>query len=144
MNKVVSFLALYISLFVVEIFIVFTALVIFALFQYGFDLFFIKGAWRDTGLWNFWRVLFFGLPFLVLYFLLFKYVANIKLYKLLLFSLFNLTVYVLLSVLSKVIWGKNVPLPPEGIMFWVTCMAIFLSPLILGQIPYFKKLMESL
>jgi hypothetical protein len=137
-------LALYISLFVVEIFIVFTALVIVALFQYGFDLFFIKGAWRDTGLWNFWRVLFFGFPFLVLYFLLFKYVANINLYKPLLFSLFILTVYVLLSVLSKVIWSKNVPLPPEGIMFWVTCIAIFLSPLILGQIPYFKKPMESL
>lgn len=144
MNKVVSFLALYISLFVVEIFIVFTALIIVALFQYGFDLFFIKGAWRDTGLWSFWRVLFFGLPFLILYFLLFKYVENIKLYKPLLFSLFNLLVYVSLSILSRVIWGKNVPLPPEGIMFWITCIAIFLSPLILGQLPYFKKLTESL
>jgi hypothetical protein len=76
--------------------------------------------------------------------LLFKYVGNIKLYKPLLFSLFNLVVYVGLSVLSRVIWGKNVPLPPEGIMFWITCVSIILSPLILGQIPYFKKLMESL
>jgi hypothetical protein len=144
MNKVISFSALYIGLFVVEILIAFISLVLVALFQYGFDLFFIKGAWRDTGLWSFWRVLFYGLPFIILYFLLFKYVGNIKLYKPLLFSLFNLSVYVALSVLSRVIWGKNVPLPPEGIMFWVTCISIILSPLILAQVPYFKKLMESI
>ena len=144
MNKVVSFLTLYISLFVVEILIVFTALVMVALFQYGFDLFFVKGALRDTGLWNFWRILFYGLPFIILYFLLFKYVENIKLYQPLLFSLFNLFVYVGLSILKRFIWGKNVPLPPEGIMFWITCISIILSPLILGQVPYFKKLMESL
>ena len=144
MNKVVSFSALYISLFIVEILIVFISLVFNALFQYGFDVFFIKGAWRDTGLWNFWRVLFYGLPFIILYFMLFKYVENIKLYKPLLFSLFNLFVYVGLLVFTRVVWGKNVPLPPEGIIFWVTCLAILLSPLILGQIPYFKKLMESL
>lgn len=144
MNKAVFFLSLYISMFVVEILIVFITSVMAALFQYGFDLFFVKGAWRDTGLSSFWRVLFYGFPFIMLYFLLFKYVGNIKLYKPLLFSLFNLSAYVSLSVLSRVIWGKNVPLPPEGTMFWITCIAIFLSPLILGQIPCLKKLMESL
>ncbi|MEY4149461.1 MAG: hypothetical protein RL555_65 [Bacteroidota bacterium] len=144
MNKAVGFALLYISLFIVEILIVFMSLVLVVLFQHGFDLFFIKGAWRDTGLWNFWRVLFYGLPFVILYFILFKYFDNIKLYKPLLLSLFNLSVYFTLSVLSRVIWGKNVPLPPAGIMFWITCIAIFLSPLILGQILYFKKLMESL
>lgn len=144
MNKAVGFALLYISLFIVEILIVFMSLVLVVLFQHGFDLFFIKGAWRDTGLWNFWRVLFYGLPFVILYFILFKYFDNIKLYKPLLLSLFNLSVYFTLSVLSRVIWGKNVPLPPAGIMFWITCIAIFLSPLILGQILYFKKLMQSL
>ena len=144
MNKAVGFALLYISLFIVEILIVFMSLVLVVLFQHGFDLFFIKGAWRDTGLWNFWRVLFYGLPFVILYFILFKCFDNIKLYKPLLLSLFNLSVYFTLSVLSRVIWGKNVPLPPAGIMFWITCIAIFLSPLILGQILYFKKLMESL
>lgn len=144
MNKAVGFALLYISLIIVEILIVFMSLVLVVLFQHGFDLFFIKGAWRDTGLWNFWRVLFYGLPFVILYFILFKYFDNIKLYKPLLLSLFNLSVYFTLSVLSRVIWGKNVPLPPAGIMFWITCIAIFLSPLILGQILYFKKLMESL
>lgn len=144
MNKVVGFSALYIGLFVVEILIAFISLVLVALFQYGFDLFFIEGAWRSIGLWSFWRVLFYGLPFIILYFILFKYCRNIKLYKPLLFSLFNLSVYVVLSVLSIVIWGKNVPLPPEGIMFWVGIISIFLAPLILGQIPYFKRLMESI
>lgn len=144
MNKAVSFSTLYISLFILEILIIFILLVLVALFQYRFDFFFIKGACHDTGLWNFWRILFYGIPFLVLYFLFFKYTGNFKLYKPLLFSLFNLFVYVTLSVLSSVIWGKNIPLPPEGIMFWVTCISIFLSPFLLGQVAYFKRLMESL
>lgn len=144
MNKLTNFLTLYFSLFIVEIILIFTLLLIIEFPQYDFRLSYIKSATYGTGLMNFWRLLFFGLPFLILYFLLFKYFGNIKLYKPLIFSLFNLLVYVSLSVLSRVIWGKNVPLPPEGIMFWVTCIAIFLSPLTLGQVPYFKKLMESL
>lgn len=144
MNKFINFSILYISLFVIEILIVFISLVLVALIQYSPDLFFIKGAWRGTGLWNFWRVLFYGIPFIILYFLLFKYAENIKIYKPLLFALFNLLIYVSLSVLSRIILGKNVPLPPEGIMFWITCIAILLSPLILGKIPCFKKLMENL
>jgi hypothetical protein len=143
MNKLINFSILYVSLFVLEILIVFISLVLIALIQYGPDLFFIKGAWHATGLWNFWRILFYGLPFVVLYFLLFKYVENLKLYKPLLFSLFNLLIYVLLSVVSRIIWGNNVPLPPEGMMFWITCISIFLSPIILGQLTYFKKTMKS-
>lgn len=140
MSKVINFIILYVSLFVVETMSsFFTVLLYFISDSLDF-----KGSFDSATLWNFWRVLFFGLPFIILYILLFKHVGNIKLYKPLLFSLFNLLVYVSLSILSRVIWGKNVPLPPEGIMFWVTCIAIFLSPLILGQIPYFKKLMESL
>ena len=65
MNKVVGFSALYIGLFVVEILIAFISLVLVALFQYGFDLFFIEGAWQSIGLWSFWRVLFYGLPFII-------------------------------------------------------------------------------
>ena len=136
MNKIISFLILYVSLFLVEIISCFLMLFL--------DSLNYKGNFDGAGLWSFWRVLFYGIPFIILYFLLFKYFGNIKLYKPLVFSLFNLLVYVSLSVLSRVIWGKNVPLPPEGIMFWVTCISIILSPLILGQIPYFKKLMESL
>jgi hypothetical protein len=107
------------------------------------DIYNIRRALLGSVLWNYWRVLFFGLPFLILYFLLFKYVGSIKLYKPLLFSSFNLLVYVGLSISMTLVWGKNVPLPPEG-MFWVTCVAIFLSPLILGQILYYKKIMGLL
>lgn len=144
MNKVMKFLILYFNLFVIEILIVFIVLVLIDFFQYGADLFYIKKAIFGVGLMNFWRLLFYGLPFIMLYFLLFKYFESIKLYKPLLFSLFNLLIYVSLSILSRVIWGKNVPLPPEGIMFWITCISIFISPIILGQIPYFRRLMESL
>ena len=142
MNKFVSFLTLYFVMFLIEIAFIFIGLILFDSSE--IDFFNIRRAWLGSAQWNFWRVLFYGLPFILLYFLLFKYIGNIKLYKPLLFSLFNLSVYVALSVLSRVIWGKNVPLPPEGIMFWITCISIFLSPLILGQIPYFKRLMESL
>jgi hypothetical protein len=114
------------------------------LFYFIFESLDFKGSFDSATLWNFWRVLFYGLPFLILYFLLFKYMGNIKLYKPLLFSIFNLLVYASLSILSRVIIGKNVPLPPEGIMFWITCVAIFVSPLIIGQIPYFRRLMERL
>ena len=142
MNKFVSFLTLYFVMFLIEIAFIFIGLILFD--SSKIDFFNIRRAWLGSAQWNFWRVLFYGLPFILLYFLLFKYIGNIKLYKPLLFSLFNLFVYVALSVLSRVIWGKNVPLPPEGILFWITCISIFLSPLILGQIPYFKRLMESL
>jgi hypothetical protein len=131
MNKTVSFLASHLSLFIMEVLISFVALILIDISQHGIDSFFINKAWNGSGLWNFWRALFFGLPYIILHILLFQYVVKIKLYKPLLISLFNLTVYVKLSVLSKVIWGENVPLPPEGIMFWVTCAAIFLSPLFL-------------
>jgi uncharacterized membrane protein HdeD (DUF308 family) len=140
MNKIVNFLTLYIVIFLIEIILVGLIL----LDSSKIDFFNIRRAWLGSAQWNFWRVLFYGVPSIVFYFFLFKYVGNIKLYKPFLFSLFNLFVYVTLSVLSRVIWGENVPLPPEGIIFWITCISIVLSPIILGQIPYFKKLMESL
>ncbi|TAF43053.1 MAG: hypothetical protein EAZ64_09625 [Sphingobacteriales bacterium] len=137
MNKLFYFLILYFFFFLIES-IVGCLILWFYLSDSDF-----RGCFRAIAMWDLWRLMFYGLPFIILYFLLFKYVGNIKLFKPLLFSLFNLIVYVGLSVLSKNIWG-NVPLPPEGVMFWIACVVITLSPLILGQIPYFKELMESL
>lgn len=142
MIKLLNFLKLYSALFFVEIVFIFFEVLLFD--SSKIDTNNIRRAWLGTGLWNFWRILFYGLPFLVLYFIFFKYVRNIKLHKPLLFSFFNLFLYATLSAVSRAIWGKNVPLPPEGLMFWVTCISIFLSPLIIGQIPYFKKLIVSL
>lgn len=142
MTKFFNFAILYITIFFIEIVLIFMEVLLFDSSE--IDAYYVRRAWLGSGLWNFWRVLFYGLPFIILYFLLFKYLGNIKLYKPLLFSIFNLLVYVSLSILSRVIIGKNVPLPPEGLMFWATCIAIFLSPIILGQLPYFKKIMESL
>lgn len=138
-DNMTRFIILYISLFTIETIGCFLMIFLYSIPEPHF-----KGCFDVTTLWNFWRVLFYGMPFIILYFIFFKYIANIQLYKPLLFSLFNLFVYVCLSVLTRVVWGKNIPLPPEGIMFWITCLAIFLSPLILGQVSYFKKLMESL
>lgn len=141
MNKVVNFSVLCGCLILLETFLSILFFSVYNLFQ-GYSYFY-NTINVPIG-WNLWRVLFYGLPFLILYFLLFRYFGNIKLYKPLVFSLFNLLVYVGLSVLSRIIWGKNVPLPPEGILFWVTCISIIISPIILGQIPYFRKIMENL
>ncbi len=75
--------------------------------------------------------------------MLFKYFFKLNFYPPLLHSIFNLVIYALLSYLSEIIWGKNIPLPPREIMFYTTCIAIFFSPLILGQIAYFQKVMKS-
>jgi len=136
MNKFITFSLLYVSIFTTEI--------ISSFFILFFDSSNYQGNFDGVVLWNFWRILFYGLPFLVLYFLFYNYFRKIKAYRPLLFSLFNLTAYVLLSYLSEVIIGKNVPLPPRDLMFWVTCIAIFISPLLVRQIPYHKRLMEKL
>lgn len=141
MNKIINFSILYVCLILLETVISILFFLVYNLSQ-GYS--YIYNSINVPIGWNFWRVLFYGIPFTILYFLLFRYFGNIKLYKPLLFSIFNLSVYVLLSVLSTVIWGKNVPLPPEGILFWVACVSIIISPIIWGQVPYFKKLMESL
>lgn len=140
MSKIISFIKLYVSLFIIEIIGCF----LMVLFYFTSDSLDFKGSFDSVTLWNFWRLLFYGLPLIVLYILLFKYVGNSKLYKPLIFSFFNLFVYVALSVLTRIIWGKNIPLSLEVAMFWITCISIFLSPIVLGQIPYFRKLMENL
>lgn len=140
MSKVISFIILSISLFFIET----IACFFIVLFYFIFDSLDFIGSLNSTILWNFWRVLFYGFPWIIFYFLLFKYVGNIKLFKPLIFSLFNMSIYVALSILSRVIWGKNVPLPPEGIMFWITCVSILISPFILRELPYFKNLMKRL
>jgi len=140
MSKIISFIKLYVSLFIIEIIGCF----LMVLFYFTSDSLDFKGSFDSVTLWNFWRLLFYGLPLILLYILLFKYVGNSKLYKPLIFSFFNLFVYVALSVLTRIIWGKNIPLSLEAAMFWITCISIFLSPIVLGQIPYFRKLMENI
>lgn len=137
MNKLIFFFLLYFCTFLLE-----SVISYFVLLFYISDSDY-RGCFRAVAMWDLWRLTFYGLPFIILYFLVFKYFRNIRIHKPLSLSLFNLFAYVSFSFLSKVIWG-NVPLPPEGIMFWTACVAIFISPLILGQITYFRKLMDRL
>lgn len=134
MNKVISFFVVYVSLFLVEVTVSFILLLGSSIFNSTN----YKANFDGVVLWNFWRLLFYGLPLIIFFFLLFKYVSFLKIdYKPIVFSFFNLTVYILLSFLSQSIW-KNTPLPLEGLMFKITSIAIFLAPLILGLIPYFR------
>lgn len=132
-NNVLKFVILYASFLFFELLGSFSIVFFNSLnFSRNFDAVF---------LWNFWRILFYGLPIIILYFLLFKYFEKIN--RAMVFSFFNLLMYVILSILSQLIWGDNTPLPPKGIMFWITCISIFFSPMVLYQINYFKKLMDN-
>jgi hypothetical protein len=144
MNKVIGFSILFISLFVIEILIGFILLVLFDNSGHDIDLFVIKRAWRGSGLWNYWRILFYGLPFIALKIVLFDLVRVIVPHEAFSLSVFNLFSYFLFSYLSILFFGENVPLPPEGIMFWITCLSIFISPLLLYFVPFFKRTMKEL
>ncbi len=139
MSKISNFIILYSSLFIIETIGCFLMILIY----FVFDNLDFSGSIDAATMLSLWRISFYGLPFIIIYILLFKYFRNIKIYKPLLFSLFNFSTFVSLCVLSKVIW-RNVPLPPEGLAFWFACFSIFSSPLILAKVPYFKKLMEGL
>lgn len=136
MTNVIRLIILYFTLFIIEIIIGFLLLL--------FDSSNYRENFDGVILWNFWRLIFYGLPFLLLFFLFYKYLISKKISPPLLFSISNLLIYVILSYLSIFIWGENVPLPPNGIMFWTTCISIFVSPVILYQIPFFKRMMASL
>jgi hypothetical protein len=98
-----------------------------------------RGIVDGVVLWTLWRVLFYGLPSLAVFWVCGRSSAGWRPpRRLLLFSAVNLLTYVGLSVLSERIW-QNVPLPAEGILFWVTCAALVLSPLLIGQIPFFRR-----
>lgn len=144
MNKLKFFIIVYFLLFVCEILISLLLLILVDTINFGFDNFYIKKAYYSTGVWNFWRVLFYGIPFIILFYFFSKYIFKLNFgYKPIVFSVFNVLIYILLSVFSKIIW-KNTPLPPEDLMFKITCVAIFVVPIFLGLIPFVNRRMEKL
>ena len=140
MMKVLNFLILYISLFIVETICYFFIFLIYFIF----DKFSIKYSFELAIVWNSLRYIYFGIPFIILFFLLFKYVGKINLYKPFLFSLFNVLIYILLSFFISIIIVDINGLNPSKLFFWLTCIPIILSPLILWQVPYYKKIMTDL
>ncbi len=141
MKKLVNFIVLYFSIFIVEIISCFILSYFFSIsiFQTS-DL---MGSLNVALLWNVWRLIFFGLPLAFIYLIFFDIIESLKISKSLLLSIINVSTYVALSVLSRLIWGKNIPLPPEGIMFWISIITIFISPFVLQQISYFKNLINK-
>lgn len=93
--------------------------------------------------YSFWRLLFFGIPTVIMLWLILGNIPfkGVK-YKPIVFSLFNLGVFVLLSLFSETIWN-NVPIPSKGTMFMVTLVSLFIVPLGLGTIRIFIKRMED-
>jgi len=92
---------------------------------------------------NFLRFMFYDLPLVIAFFLLFKFTRHFELYyKPILFSIFNTVIFVVLNFIYKL--HRGLPsLEINEILFWVLVIPIFLSPIILGQIQYFNRLMNS-
>ena len=132
MKKLLHFSIYYLALLLVEMVVEFCCLL--------FDSFNFQGNIDGVILTTLWRVLFYGLPWVAIFWVFYyRYSSSLDINKrLLLLSVVNLLVYVGLSCVSEMIWGKNVPLPAEGIMFKVTCVAVIVSPLLVGQIPFFR------
>lgn len=93
---------------------------------------------------NLIRLMFYSIPLAILFFVLFKYFNRLGIsYKPVAFSIFNVLVFVGLNLLYKLHRGLPTLEFTES-LFWITILSIFLSPIILGQIPYFRRLMESI
>lgn len=92
---------------------------------------------------NFWRLLFYSIPLILIFWISFKYFNRVEIYKPVVFSIFNALIFAGLNLLYKLHRGLPTLEFTES-LFWVTVISIFLSPIILGQIPYFRRLMESI
>lgn len=143
MDKVIKFIHLYFMLRILELIIIYLLFLKECSTGDCFDYFYFRRAYNGILYVIVFRVEFYCIHFLLMYNWLFKHVKRLKFYTPLLFSLFNTVIYILFCYLSKGIFGTP-PLPPDGTGFWWCCIAIFLSPLILGQIPHYKNLMKSL
>jgi hypothetical protein len=133
---------IYVSIIFLETISSFTFLTLNDLFDSYSAEFIFYNSLRVPIAWNLFRMFFYYPLLLVCFFFTFKYFNKITIdYKPILFSAFDLLVYVILNFLFM-----SLDLPSfefNHILFWITNMSVFISPLILGQIPYFRRLMES-
>lgn len=91
---------------------------------------------------NLWRLMFYSIPLILIFWFSFKYFNSIKIYKPVVFSIFNVLIFTMLNLLYKL--HKGLPtLEFTESLFWITVISIFLSPILLGQIPYLKRLMQN-
>lgn len=131
---------LYTMLFLVEAIIVFMVLMCDNFItnnatSYGKELQFII-------LMSVWKLMLYYVPLIVAFIFLHKYFTSLSIgYISLLLSIFNVVIFIGLNFLYKVLDLPSLEI--NDFLFWVTCVAIAISPLVLWQIPYFKKLIES-
>jgi hypothetical protein len=131
MKNLLPFSLFYLGLLLMEMVVSFVCLL--------FDSFNHQANFDGVILWTLWRILFYGIPSIAVFWACYRSSARLSSSRrLLLFSAVNLLTYVGLSVLSESIW-KNVPLPTESILFRVTCAALVVSPLLVGHIPFFRR-----
>jgi hypothetical protein len=137
MNTFLRVSLFYLALLLLEMVVCFVCLLFVSPFKY-------QASIDSAILWTFWRVLFYGIPSLLVFWACYRsssrWRPNRRLW---LFSAVNVLCYVALSRASESVW-KNVPLPAEGVMFVVTCIALVFSPLLIGQIPFFRQQLGSL
>lgn len=90
------------------------------------------------------RFIYSSLPFAITFLTVFKYIYQLDVkYKPILFSTFNLSVFVGLNLLYSLHRGLPTVEFTESLFVLIT-LPIFLSPLILGQLRYTRRLMDTL
>ncbi len=136
-----KFLILYVCFLLIETLMSITLSLIYGIFnRYGSYLY--NSINVPIGL-NLWRLFFYSIPLIILFFILFKYFNRIEIYKPIVFSIFNTLIFAGLNLLYKL--HKGLPtLEFTESLFWITVVSIFIAPIILGQIPYFRRLMETI
>lgn len=135
-----KFLILYPCFLLIETLISVILSLIYCLFA-GYGSYYYNSINVPIGL-NFWRLLFYSIPMFLIFLLVFKCFNRIDIYKPYIFSIFNVLVFSVLNLLYKL--HKGLPsLEFTESLFWITIISIFLAPVLLYQISYFKRLMEN-
>jgi len=99
----------------------------------------LKSGLDITILYNFWRLVTYGIPFTLLLMLFLLFLKKINKFNIIFISFFNVFIFALLTILTRMLYGNNIPIKPEGFMFWVSLLSIFITPILVFKLPIINK-----
>lgn len=141
MKTLFRIFALLLSFYIIETIIVFIILTVENILKNGVNNVFIKSDWRFIFGITVLRVLYFIIPQVCIYLLAQKFLKPFSLFK---FSMLNGISFIIIFFSILFIWTTGFKdFASKSITYYFICSTI-ISPIILYQIPYFKRLMESI